>query len=138
MAAFELLEHTADIGFRVEAADLRELFEAAAQALVSVAMDNRRVTAAKSVVISANGDSRESLLVNWLNEVVYVLDGERMAITRCKVQELTGTHLRGAALGEPRDPERHPARMVVKGVTYHQLRIEQSERGWFCEVYLDV
>jgi len=44
----------------------------------------------------------------------------------------------GEAFGEPRDPFRNPARLVVKGITYHQLKIEQNEAGWLCEVFVDV
>ena len=135
---FELLEHTADVGFRAHAADLRELFEVAAQALVSITLDNQNVTPVKSIAISAHGDSMESLLVNWLNDVLYCLDGERLAIAQCKVLELTDVYVAGEALGEPRDPTHHESRTVVKGVTYHQLKIQQNEHGWSCEVYLDV
>jgi len=135
---FEILEHTADIGFRARAADLRGLFEAAAHALVAVAMDTGNASPVKPIVISVTGDSKESLLVNWLNEILYCLDGERLAIARCEVREMTATSVTGVAIGEPRDPVRHEPRLVVKGATYHQLKIEQDERGWSCEVYLDV
>jgi SHS2 domain-containing protein len=135
---FEVLAHTADIGFRAKAENLRELFEAAARALVAIAMDNHDVNPVKSIAISATGDSNESLLVNWLNEVLYCLDGERLAIAQCKVRDLTEVRVTGEVLGEPRNAARHEPRMVVKGVTYHQLKIEKDERGWSCEVYVDV
>ena len=42
------------------------------------------------------------------------------------------------ASGERRDQVRHEPRLIVKGVTYHQLKIEKSAQGWPCEVYLDI
>jgi SHS2 domain-containing protein len=39
---FEVLEHTADIGFRATAKDLPELFETAAEALVAHGDGNRQ------------------------------------------------------------------------------------------------
>jgi SHS2 domain-containing protein len=135
---FEILEHTADLGFRARAENLSGLFEAAAAALMAIVMDSAKASPVKSVTISATGDSRESLLVNWLNEVLYCLDGERLAIAQCKVRELSDMRVTAEIAGEPRDPERHEPRMVVKGVTYHQLKIQQDDRGWCCEVYLDV
>ena len=135
---FEILEHTADIGFRAQAPTLPELFESAGEALVSIAMEIKSVTAHQTYTLHASGDSNESLLVNWLSEALYLLDGEHLAIRRFQVTELAPGRIQGVAFGERLDPARHPAKMVVKGVTWHQLKIEQTSHGWCCEVYLDI
>ncbi len=135
---FEVLEHAADVGFRARAASLREVFESAAEALVALAMETESIEARESYPLKAAGDSPESLLVNWLSEVLYYLDGRRLALGRFTVSELAPDCVRGTALGEPRDPSRHPALLVVKGVTYHQLKIEPQAGGWIAEVFLDV
>jgi SHS2 domain-containing protein len=135
---FEILEHTADIGFRATASSLPELFESAAIALVAMAMETENVEPRETHALSADGDSDESLLVNWLNEVLYHIDGRRLAMRSFQVRELSSSRVSGDAVGEPRDPQRHPGKLIVKGVTYHQLKIEQNQAGWFCEVYLDI
>jgi SHS2 domain-containing protein len=153
---FEILEHTADLGFRATGATLAELFENAAEALVAIALNPENVEARETIALEAKGESREALLVNWLSEVLYWLDGEHRAMRGFKVRELTAgrvaaeaqeyrvaaeaqeCRVAGEARGERRDPARHEPRLVVKGVTYHQLKIEPSERGWQCEVYLDI
>lgn len=135
---FEILEHTADTGFRARARSLPELFESAAEALISIATEAADALPHDAFPLTAEGDSREALLVNWLSEVLYRLDGERLALRHVRVHQLTDTRVAGEAYGEPRDPARHRPRLVVKGVTWHQLRIEQSESGWWCEVYVDV
>jgi SHS2 domain-containing protein len=76
--------------------------------------------------------------VNWLNEIVFYLDGKRVALARVHVETLTPTAVTGHAWGEPRDPQRHPARLVVKAATYHQLSIGVHDGYWRAEVYLDV
>jgi SHS2 domain-containing protein len=135
---FEILEHTADLGFRATGAMLAELFENAAEALVAIALNPENVEARETIALEAKGESREALLVNWLSEVLYWLDGEHRAMRSFKVRELTESRVAGEAQGERRDPARHEPRLVVKGITYHQLKIEQSEQGWQCEVYLDI
>jgi SHS2 domain-containing protein len=135
---FEVLEHAADIGFRARAGSLPELFGAAAEALVAIVLDPENVDPRDSVALAAEGDSNESLLVNWLSEVLYWLDGERFVMSKFDVKELSQTRISGEAKGEPRNPARHEPRLVVKGVTYHQLKIERDGKGWLCEVYLDV
>ena len=135
---FEILEHTADIGFRAQAPTLPALFESAAEALVNIAMETGEIAQRETYPLAADGGSLESLLVNWLNEVLYRLDGEWLAMRTFRVTAITDTHVSGEALGEPRDPARHNAKLIVKGVTYHQLKIAQDDHGWFCEVYLDI
>jgi len=135
---FEVLEHPADVGFRATGASLPELFESAAEALASIVLDPQNVRPATSVVLTAQGDSNESLLVNWLSEVLYWLDGERFATRSFKVRALDSVHLIAEAKGERRDRARHETRLVVKGITYHQLKIENHGDRWVCEVYLDV
>ena len=138
---FEILEHTADIGFRARGRSLAELFENAAQALLEIANETVDVAPRQEYPLAASGADRESLLVNWLSEVLYFVDSKQVAFHHCRIDEMTEmreTTVAGAGLGEQHDPARHRARLVVKGVTYHQLSIEQNAEGWCAEVYLDV
>ena len=134
---FEVLEHTADIGFRASAATEAAMLEQAALALVSIAVEIEGIEARHVYPIAASGDDPESLLVNWLSEVLYYLDGEHVALCRFEVKTQAGC-VTGQAWGEPRDPERHRAKLVVKGVTYHQLAIRKEAGVWTCEVFLDI
>lgn len=136
---FEVLEHTADIGFRARGRTLGGVFESAAEALVALALEVDDVAARECYTLAAEGEDLESLLVNWLSEVLYWLDGRRVALRRFEVKEITSGRVAAEGFGEPLDPARHRAKLVVKGVTYHQLRIVQDEEGWWvAEVYLDV
>ena len=135
---FEILEHTADIGFRASGRTPAELFEQAAEALVSIALELDDISPASEYSLKATGSDYESLLVNWLSEVLYSIDGERLALRSFHVADLTPTRASGVARGEPRDPARHRAKLIVKGVTYHQLQVRQTAEGWCAEVYLDI
>ena len=135
---FEILEHTADVGIRAFGETLPEIFENAALALQSIALDPAGIEPRLSYALAATGEDPESLLVNWLNEVVYHLDGKRIAMARFHVQTITPTTVAGQAWGEPRESKRHPTRLVVKAATYHQLRIRKDQGRWVAEVYLDV
>jgi SHS2 domain-containing protein len=136
--SFDLLEHPADIGFRVRGATLEELFANGAHALLSIILDPSDIRPIQSISISATGADRESLLVNWLNEVLYHVDGRRMALGAFDVARVDETYVECVARGEPCDRNRHPLRLVVKAVTYHQLKVAQTDGGWVAEVYLDI
>jgi SHS2 domain-containing protein len=135
---FEILEHTADIGFRAQAGTLQELFAESAAALVAIAMEPDYIADRLAYPLAASGIDRESLLVNWLNEVLYWVDGERVAFNRFEFQEFTPVLVRATGFGEPRDHLRHTPRLVVKGVTYHQLQVASDATGWSARVYLDI
>jgi len=85
---FEVLEHAADVGFRARATSLRELYASAAEALVGIAMETENIREIESYPLHAEGDSKESLLVNWLSEILYHLDGRQLAMRRFQVSEL--------------------------------------------------
>lgn len=135
---FEILEHTADIGFRVWGRTREEMLESAALALESIAVEMDRAEPREPYPIAASGEDDESLLVNWLSEVLFYLDGRRVVMRRFRIEPVAPFQVSGQAFGEPRDPERHPGKLVVKGVTYHQLKITQDAEGWRAEVYLDI
>jgi SHS2 domain-containing protein len=135
---FELLDHPADIGFRAYGASVEELFANCARALVSIILDPSNIRSAQNVLLSAEGSDYESLLVNWLNEVLYYVDGKRIALGAFDISKLTETCIECTATGEPRDPQKHPPRLGVKAVTYHQLKVRRTENGWIAEVYVDV
>jgi len=135
--SFEVLEHTADIGFRASGATWSELLIEAGRALVSIAVELEDVEPRQAYPLAAQGEDRESTLVNWLNEVLYYVDGEHVALGRFEIQRADEERVVGIGYGEARG-EKHRAKLIVKGVTYHQLRVEESADGWMCEVYLDI
>jgi len=134
---FEVLEHTADIGFRAWGSTFEEMLSSAAMALVAIAMEVDDIDPREPYPIAAQGEDRESLVVNWLNEVLYLVDGRLLALRRVEMKECSETAVSGVAWGEPHT-EKHRAKLIVKGVTYHQLKVEPTANGWFCEVYLDI
>lgn len=135
---FEILEHTADIGFRARARTLAELFETAALALESIALETEAIEPRQEYRLEATGEDYESLLVNWLSEVLYWIDGEQLVFHSFRVTEITPAGVSGRGMGERRDPARHRAKLIVKAVTYHQLRVAETPEGWVAEVYLDI
>ena len=136
--AFEILEHTADIGFQAWGDDAGELFANAAVALQSVAVEMEGVAGRVAYPLAAAGEDYESLLVNFLNEVLYYLDGQRVVMGRFEIDRISSEEVSGRGWGEPRDAGRHPPKLVVKGVTYHQLFVREEGGRWTARVILDI
>ena len=135
---FEVLEHPADIGFRAFGGTLPELFAHSALAMLSIAADPAAVLPREEYPLAVESGDRESLLVDWLNEVLYWFDGKRVALREFRVTHLEPESMRATGWGEPYDADWHRSKLIVKAVTWHQLRIARHDGGWLAEVYLDI
>lgn len=134
----EVFEHTADLGLRIRTADLDTLFVEAAQALFeAIVNDLGVVQPVRRVEVSLENDDREYLLFDWLKELLYRFDSEHLVLGKFEAR-VTGARLTGAAWGEPLDPDRHQLEHEVKAITYHGLRVEQTDDGWLAEVIVDI
>lgn|SRR5215813_2715018 len=94
MMSFEEIDHTADRAFRVTGHDNSDLFENAARAMQ--ALDGPHPTTAPPAMrqIKVEGVDRESLLVNWLNEILYLEQEHRLTCERFHIDDLKDHHLR--------------------------------------------
>jgi SHS2 domain-containing protein len=135
---FRLLEHPADIGFEVEADKVETLFEEAVRALLQVAAEPVPVDEKTFEVFEVDGTDYADLLVNVLSEVLFRFDAGLMAVSAVSVESIAPTSARLELRGEPRDPARHPWRLIVKAVTYHGLEVAERDGSWRARVYLDI
>src|SRR4051794_27117494 len=135
---FEILEHPADVGFRAWGVSLEKVFGNCALALISIILDPSNIIPTQCWELSAEGTDLESLLVNWLNEVLYYVDTRRLAFHSFSITITESFHLSCEATGEERTVDKHPVRVSVKAVTYHQLQLSKSGEAWIAEVFVDV
>jgi SHS2 domain-containing protein len=135
---YETFEHTADVGIRVRAAELPELFADAARAMFSIMVPNlEEVGSSHSVAISLEDDPPDALLRLWLAELLYIFHVRRLVFARFDVVLRPGG-LTATAWGEPIDPARHHLDVEIKAVTWHGLKLEQHAEGWLAEVIVDI
>jgi SHS2 domain-containing protein len=135
---YEIFEHTADLGLRVRASTLEDLLADAALGLFAMVVEN--LSAVEPVVVrnfQIAGSDPPYLLFDWLNELLYVCDTERLAFSQFEVR-LTADGLSGMARGEPFDLARHRLTHEIKAITYHELKVEQTQAGWLAEVIVDI
>jgi SHS2 domain-containing protein len=131
---FEELGHTAEIGLRIRAATPEQLFACAGVALFALTGAVAKTVEVEQAVTVESPDV-ESLLVDWLSELVYLYETggcafHEIEVTEWSPQRLAAT-LRG---GRPSDPPR----LHVKAVTYHDLAVRASGGEWEAQIYLDI
>ena len=127
---------TSDVMFEAYGKNLKELFENSAIALSSVICDVEKVGEEKSFSVELKGDSTEELMVNWLQEIIALVDTEEMFFSRFDITGISENHLKANLYGEPISPEK--AGIVVKGVTYYKLKLEKIKDVYKATISLDI
>ena len=125
---FEIVNHTADVGIIAYGADMRETFANAAKALFSLITELDDVEEITHRDIELTASDQESLLVEWLNELIYLFDAENIIFKRFDITELGNTHLKARSYGEKVDNSKHKLKTGVKAATYHMLKIDKGGR----------
>jgi len=134
MSCYEQLEHTADLALRIYGRDLRELFANAAYAMFSQLADVEHIASTAQQVVRVEGADRESLLVNWLNELLYLHETRGEVYSTFEIHELSPTSLRATVRGQKSED----IDTIIKGATYHDLSINQTASGYVATVVFDV
>ncbi len=140
MGHTETFDHTADLGLRIRAADLADLFQTAAEGLFDVIVANRdAVRSVQHEQVSLAAESTEDLLIEWLNELIFRSETEHRLYGLFDVTiDADGRALEAMIHGEPTDPTRHVLDHEVKAVTRHAVSIVRDEEGCLAEVILDI
>jgi SHS2 domain-containing protein len=132
----ELLEHTADLGIRAWGPSPERAFEEAAAALFEV-LDVRPEAVAATEPIALGGTDLGGLLVDLLNELVFLAETREEGLFGVRVMRVTDRRVEAEVDLGPLT--RSPEGTVVKAATYHQLRVEVAEGGaTTLQVFLDV
>lgn len=135
---WEHFHHQADIGVRGVGATLGEAFEQAALAVTGVLTDPQAVEPVEPVDIQCEDPNLETLLVDWLNAVIFEMDTRKMLFSRFDVK-LEGNRLKATAWGDRVNPTRHHPAVEVKAATYHELAVRRSAEGvWVAQCVVDV
>ncbi|QDU28236.1 hypothetical protein ETAA8_33360 [Anatilimnocola aggregata] len=139
---YEVFEHTADLGIRVRASSLNELFADAGRGLIAQLANLARVQPVSKRTITLQNESLEYLFFDWLTELLYAFEESRLLLCEFDVQvEQSGETFTLSAIcrGEAADETRHELDHEVKAITYHDLLIEQADDGsWLAEVIVDI
>jgi SHS2 domain-containing protein len=135
---YELIEHTADIGIRVKAKDLKELFRNAALAMFDIIAEKVKIqkSKVKNLEIKQKAENSDELFINWLNELLSLSATKELIFSDFKIHKIDKKNLQATAIGE--DVRSYRVNTEIKAATYHQLKLEEGVDGWQAEVIFDV
>ena len=132
------IEHTADVGIAVEAADPAACFEKAALALGALMVDLERVALREARPLRVTAKDWPELMHAWLSEVLALCATDGFVAAEVVIAEIDRTHVAGLLRGERYDPTRHDFHGEIKAVTYHGLTVQPEGDVWQARVIFDV
>ncbi len=138
---FKILEHTTDLKVKAQGKDLAELFKntAVGMFLGSLGQEDFKTkkTAQKSErKLEISADDLKALLVNFLNELIFLSDTYNEIYLDFKFEKVSETELKGIAYGQSIPEPGFKAE--VKAATFHQLKIKKTKSGHLAIVLFDI
>ena len=85
MNKFEFLDHTADIKFKAYGKTMNEVIENCAAAFSFYMSNGQKIKPRKGKIIDVRGNDKESLLYNFLDELIYLVDAENFITTKASI-----------------------------------------------------
>jgi SHS2 domain-containing protein len=137
-AGFEHFDVEADVGVHGWGPSRAAAFEQVALGVFALIVAPDEVLARDVREVGAQGETPEALLVNWINECLYVHEIEGFVVCRVEVLRLEGERLHALLHGEPLDPTRHHPGTVVKAATLHAVSVSASDDRHEARIVVDV
>ena len=133
MGYWEEIEHTADLALRLWGGDLPDLFVTAARGMFSLFVKIDDTAPIETTMLTLAALDVETLLIDWLNELLYLVEVQGIAYTIFEFVHLTPTALTATLHGGP------VAAYIayVKAATFHDLKVVATSEGYKTEIVFD-
>jgi SHS2 domain-containing protein len=138
---FEIVEELASADFIFDAFGLTlpDLFIACAEACFAAMTNLEKVTPSEEEDILVFGDDLNELLYNFISELVYLKDVEKMFFSQFEVTLADDQKsVRAIARGERISYKKHDIKTDVKAVTHHELNIVRRNDYFVTRMILDL
>ena len=134
---YEFIDHTGDVGVRINAESLEMIFSLAARALFEIVCPECQILSPERRKIQLNSNNIEELLIDWLSELNYLCQIDHFLMGQAHLQ-LDGTSLKATVEGEYIDGQKHHIQTEIKAVTYHGLYVKKTGNNWEAQIIFDL
>ncbi len=140
MEKFKFLEHTADAKFQAFGKNLEEAFSNAALAMFSIIVDTDKVKPKIEKKIFVESENKESLLYDFLAELLVLLDSVPFLLNKVKslkIEKGKKYKLTAVVVGDS-DVKSYETKMHIKAMTYSEMFIKELPDKTTVQVVVDI
>lgn len=138
MTYYSTIDHTSDLGIYVCGADLKQLFTHSGLAMFDLITDMKKLRKDSEYQISTGGNDWPDLMVNWLRELLYLWSGKEKLVKHIDIEVIGPFFVSAKVDCTHFDPLCHDIRHDIKAVTYHQIAVKETSKGWTAAIIFDV
>ncbi len=151
MKKYDQIDISGDAGIKVWGRNFEELLINAAEGMSDLITDTSGIKETEKREVVHSSDDTEDLLVQWLNELVFLFDTYGFIGTEFSIN--TGQKLKPAVMESEKpdtiklnanitggifDPGKNEHRLLIKAATYHNLSVKKIGSHWEAIIVFDI
>jgi len=134
---YKFLENTADFKFQAFGKSIEECFTNSSYALVEIITKDKIKPIIKKT-IKVQGKDFESLIYNFLEEFLFLLDSKNFIISKIGKIKIDKAKFELSAEVFGDDIKKYKAITDIKAITYNEMFVKRDGKNWVCQVVVDV
>lgn len=136
--SFKYFDHTADLGIEAWGKDRKELFVNAANAIINYMIGQKKIKEAEEISISCEGIDLESLFVNFLSEILYLISCKSFFPKHILITSLSDFKILAKVSGTFLHDASEYVNSEIKAITYHNIQILQQKGKYVVKFVCDI
>jgi SHS2 domain-containing protein len=101
-------------------------------------VDIKATETGKKVEVSLDGNDLPDLMVKWLSEILYLLEGESLIVTEISINSISSDKITSTLSVIEFDSGYHEVLREIKAVTYHQIEVKEQNGLWTARIIFDL
>jgi SHS2 domain-containing protein len=124
---FQIIEHPSELGILAFGENQKETFENAAFGMFSLIAEIEEIESVDSFKIEVKGQDFDELMVNWLNELIFIEDSKKILFKEFNVYQINEHSLKAQVSGQHIKEGLHELHRKIKAATYSQLEVKEKK-----------
>ncbi|MBS3172447.1 archease [Candidatus Woesearchaeota archaeon] len=133
---YKYLPHTSEAKFIAYGKNIDEVFRNSALAMFNILGETTKVKPKKELNIKIKAKSYESLLYDFLDELLFLHDTKRIFVHDVKNIKIKDFELTGTV--ECDDLKNYELKSELKAITYNGMIIRKTKKGYEATVVVDI
>ena len=135
---YRIITRQSELAVRVIGDSQADLFANSAFALFDVMTDVAKVDIKDRIPLDVEGTDQDELMINWMSELLYLYQGSGYLLREFHIREAKDKLVKAEVCGEKIDPDRHEITQEIRGVAYHQSRIQKTGDQWTAQLIFEI